>query len=402
MERFTRRTVFGLIVGAAAFPLIESNPGIALASDLAPAVPARQILTAPVYAQILNPLDAIKKMASEQGNRPLTIPKAKEVVKLGADWVATRKDGILPNPQLLQSGTFALSYGTKQPKPIFRPDGDPLRHPVVLNHYENYPDYPFPLSELEARRLLGFYYDPYFGQVAWGAHQSFINLDNTNTGISNNPDFKPNTHQYLGTEAFPAGVPVIPFDAFRSVKQHEDFHLDGDFAGMQPLDPEIALYIERQTGRNSGVTYDGLINNFGVNIIPPEQEVQEYKKLNELITDRLAGYLSQEAGLPWWMAYERQPVDHYNLRMVFEQAGITFADLSRMYKNGLLQEFYTRIAEGAQGNLFTPSSPIQAKLDLAIPRFPWDDFPVWNPEKDNPKKPNIIRFFPGIEMPRAA
>lgn len=377
------------VATAVAMGLTESSP-IILKNEAK--------LVAPVYAQVLDPVDAIKKKEAEFGNRPLLITDAKEIVKLSNEMLAQRKDGVFSDPRFFQNPTYVLSGGPNFNREAYA-NTEPLKHPVVLNHYQNYPDYPY--SEIDAQMLIQIYNDPYFGQVSWGSHRAMINLDNVNTRTSSNPDYSPNPYQFLGTGSQPIRMPITPITAFRSVKQHEDFHHDGDSDGMRPVDPEIVTFLKRQGVKISDEEFPGLIANFSVNVSTEDGTLQENTKFNEMVTDHQGIRISQEAGLPWWIAYQRQPVDHFNLKAIFDQSGISFAELNRMYKKHLLVEFYSRIAEGAAGKLFTPSSDIQDKFDFAVHRLPWWDFPVWNPKPED-NKPNIIIPFPGIILPKAA
>lgn len=394
MERSKRQLLkTGLAVTGLA--LLQTT-GITTAEAFAP-TESKQ--SPPTYAQILNPVDAIKKMEADFGNRPLLITDAKEIVKLSNEMLAQRRDGVFSDPRFFQNPTYILTAGPNFNRDSYNENSDPLKHPAVLNHYQNYPDYPY--SEGDAKMLIQIYNDPFFGQVSWGSHRAMINLDNVNNRTSSNPDYSPNAYQFLGTEAQPLRMPITPITAFRSVKQHEDFHHDGDSDGMRLMDPEITTFIERQNGNVLDREFPGLIANFSINVSVEDGTLQENTKFNEMITDHQGIRISQEADLPWWIAYARQPVDHFNLRTIFNQSGITFPELNRMYKKHLLVEFYSRIAEGAEGKLFTPSSNIQDKFDFAIHRLPWWDFPNWNPKPED-NKPNIIVPFPGIVLPRAA
>lgn len=410
-NRLTRRD-FLISTVATAGLILSENSRIALAADLLHSNP-QPPLQSPVYAQALHPLDAIKKMESDMGNNPLSVDQGKEMIHLGAEWLATRRDGILKDPTFLEQNTFILTNGPQTlAQPLRLVDIQPQNDPIVINFFKTYPDIEY--SEAFAIGILNTYHGRDgivgLGTVPPFARAAFINIDYTNNSMSYLGRLSRNKFQYLGTDPTPITVPLTKTTVFRSTVQHEGFHLD-DWGRVVPLDPEIVEYVRRNYPNDpSNVIFSGASDNFTtkVTIQVGTESAQSTTKndFNEFCTDHQGIRLSQDGDLPFWISYGQTPESHFNFKQVLDQAGLSFSEFNRYYKGPYLKEFYVKIAQAAQrsetdeGKIFDDNGKVQDMLDFSIPRFPWYGFPVWNPNPED-NRPEMKRHFPGIILPNA-
>ena len=392
-----------LVGGTVAFAaLAEHNTGIAFASEPAPAQLPRPV--AP--AQALTPVDAIKNTIAFHENRPLSVAAAKEVTDRTVAWAGNRGD-LSIDPTLLK-GVYFLT-AVRNPEIIVRSNYDPKQspfdHPIVEIFYDNHPDYP--RSEEKAKELLSIYHNPRAPLAGTFAGSIFlVNLDyiNNPSGFLGGPG---NGHSYLyqGPGPKPARIPVTPVGALVSVDNHEVGHLDPTGLPI-PLDPELVEYYRRNSRDTSGqTTFSGWQRHFIVTTIatregpgvtgPPEEE------FNEFVIDHFNIGFLEKAGIPWMPGYGREPFEHSNFALVLRQSEVTLANFRAIQTSHDPKKALVALAMGAQGEhgrLFSNSTSIQDMLDFAMPRFPFGDFPDWNPSPNNPFRGEMQRFYPGIAL----
>ncbi len=392
-----------LITGAATGIALIEGSSIALASDLKTTIQKGPENLSPIYAQILNPLDAVKKLEAELGDRPLTVGQSQELIGRTGEWLAGRKDGVLPKPEFLAANTYVLTHGEgTNVKPAKDPDVALQDHPVVNNFFESYRNKEY--SDAFAQKLVDLYYEDFLGAVPGNTFGAFINLDHANNPLAYSGREITNRYQYIGTDANPIRYPITPVTLLRSVNLHENFHL-ATWREFSPLDPDIIQYLKRNyRGDTSAITIDGAQDNFKALIEVAKEGgapvVAIENRFNEFSTDHQGIRLSQDGELPFWVGYGQTPLAHFNFRQVLEQSGLPLPEFSQLFHGNKLKEFYREIALGAQVSethpvkIFDESAKIQDILDLAIPMFAWWKFPVWNPT--SPNQPDIRTHFPGV------
>lgn len=347
------------------------QPEIIIDHELSP------VQTSPV--QILKPVDVLKKAIDRNGNKPLGIDEAQEIVNWTNEWARTRANLRVDTPE--QSIILTAGPGTLT-KPRFNPNQPILDSPLLQIFYQRNPNYD--RSEQSVKRVWALYSSTSAGVTDESG--SAINLDFVNNlnGYTDRPPVA--LYQYSGFGPNPAREPLTPTVALISIEDHEKFHRKNN--KIVDMDPDVLEAILRDfPARDPNVIYIGTQRHFIGSVeakraenVPGVSGIINW--LNEHATDIEHAAASVLDGLPRMVGYGT-PLDQDNFRLMLIQMKMPYDEFHDLKSNHLYKEFVVRFAQNAQASeydytkLFDANTRSEELLSFGIKFLPSQRPPNW-------------------------
>lgn len=344
----------------------QSNfPPIPEPTPVSTLIPNLQTATQEQISSVHSPIETIRKMEAEIGDKPLTFDQASEH-KLNVIELVIKTYPFQKSSSQINNNTFFYRHDCELVKKEDNPSETPTVVPSDVKYGGNCAikqllEDDYPNSGITSDEALG---------VSMSVHmfQGFRGGINRNERIFlilariNDPDIDAHPPQkkiplmqfkksYENVECM-ASTPIV---RLRSTLAHEATHLLNESLKESLIDQSLLASVIN-TLENDGFNKENLtVEQHGI-IITYEYKDRKsttYTRtlLHELITDYLATKVSTSNDLPYTTLYGG-PHDFKNFENVLQQAEIDTDELIKYYKKGDLKELLLRISSGAKNIQF--------------------------------------------------